>query len=158
MEYQLATDGLPGRLYVSGFGAQALPVWLQEILLPDTADIDIKNCAFTLVVQMIDNMVLDPAVLASVKPEMDVLREVAYTRGETTRQELSMAMNEWKELLLEVFNGSKIPDDLANNEFLKTLSSAGRFCRFLAMSQLPDTFAMVKANKAKDFPEATVMA
>ena len=74
MEYQPATDGLPGRLYVSGFGAQALPVWLQGILLPDTVDIDIKNCAFTLVVQMIDRMELEPAVLAAVKPELDVLR------------------------------------------------------------------------------------
>ena len=158
VKYHVGPEGVQGRLYATGFGAQALPTWIQEILLSDTLDLDIRNCVFTLVVQMIEFMELDSAVLDAVKPELDALREMAYTRGECHRVELGMALVEWKEMTVEIFNGAKVPDDLLANIFVANLSSAGRFCRFLAMSQLPDVYDTVKRDKSKDFPEATVMA
>ena len=54
-----------------------LPQWVQQLLCPNTVDVDIKNCAFVLCHQLIEMIGIEADVAEMFKSELTLLRDLA---------------------------------------------------------------------------------
>jgi hypothetical protein len=116
------------------------------------ADVDIENCCFTLVAQLLDKL----------QPVLQVPTEIAATlkrcvqeREQICENDLRLGKEARKHILNMVLNGSGLPVGFTDNAFLKQLQTASRYLRWLACSLLPSVYESCKLNPQKTFPEAS---
>ena len=146
-----------GRRYVSRGGAQNWSRTVRTHLLPrDVVDIDMKNAMVTLVAQVVPQVGLDSMVPASVMQPWD---DLASDPGAWRSRVAAHFPGQGKSILLKVAHGGCVPDtpDVGLNSWLKALSTAARFLRWLAVSQLPDVHAW-NTTRGKSWPENSTFA
>ena len=83
------------------------------------------------------------------------VQQCAESRSSVCEKELRRSEEEGKNILTAVFNGSKLPDGLENNEFLKRLQKAARYMRWLAVSLAPGIYELCSADPDRTFPMAS---
>ena len=140
---QVAYEGKPahdGRLrarrYSQGCSCQQLARVWQTYAAPDTVvDLDITNCCFVLLLQVLDKLEPQHPQWPGVR---ETLRECAQERDVVMRHKLKTVPEVGKHLLIKVFNGGLPPQDFEKNEFILKLQRASTFCRWVAASLLPE--------------------
>jgi len=153
VSYRYTLEGLlRTRLVVVGPGAQSCSRRILKQMLPMAADLDIENCCFTLVAQLLDKL----------QPVLQVPTEIAATlkrcvqeREQICENDLRLGKEAGKHILNMVINGSGLPVGFTDNAFLKQLQTASRYLRWLACSLLPSVYESCKLNPQKTFPEAS---
>ena len=138
--------------------AQQMDQRLQKILLHNTEDLDIANCVFVLLAQMVKR--LDLVDTAPWKQEMMLLDKLASDRAGVCRDDLKVSEAEGKQWLHIIVNGGTPPPEMANLPFMTNLSQLGRFLRWLACSVLPDVHIALRNSKTneKKWPEASCLS
>ena len=119
-------------------------------LLPDTIDLDISNCMFTIVLQLIQKLQVPiPQDL------LDTLIQCAGDRAEVCDKFLRTDPETGKALLHSTMSGAGLTDKWASNEFLIQVQRLARYCRWLACSVIPEVYNHVKDVQKRKFPEAS---
>ncbi|CAE7621147.1 unnamed protein product [Symbiodinium sp. KB8] len=142
------------RQYASGPACQNLGNVFLASVLGHTTDLDIENCCFTLLLQLLDFM----------KPELPQWAEVRATlvqcsqeRDRVIREELGCQKSEGKGILMKVMNGGQPPAQLQKNQFIKKLQQASIFCRWVACSALPEIYQEMQEDADREQPEASTL-
>ena len=151
--YKYNQPMLRTRRYAEGLSAQKLSRAWQMVSLPHTVDLDIENCCFVLMLQILDRMEPDHAEWPSVR---ETLSACAEDREKVIQEQLGVCRGLGKSILLKVFNGGQPPSELSNKPFVKSLQRASLFCRWLAASSLPELHRHF-VDEARDNPEASTL-
>ncbi|CAE7421452.1 unnamed protein product [Symbiodinium natans] len=141
------------RRYAEAASVQNLGTAWQAEVLQHTVDLDIENCSFTLLLQMLDKLKPQDPSWSDVR---ETLRECVEFRTFTIQNKLKLNVTAGKQLLQKVFNGSAPPGDLTNNEFIIRLQRASLFCRWVAASCLKD-IAWASMLQFKEKPDLSVL-
>ena len=147
--------GLRTRRYACSFGAQRMSRAELVQICPHTVDLDIHNCAFTLLAQLLDRMRIDSALPTF---QFTAIREVAQDRAAVCAA-MGTSESHGKELLTKALNGSSlatVPDTARDT--LKRLSDEGRALRWLATHVFRQQHAewCTPTNNRK-WPESTAL-
>ena len=142
------------RQYAQGRSAQKLSRAWQVAALPDTADLDISNCCFTLLLQLADRLEPLHPVWPSVR---ETLRACAEDRATIISERLRTAPDVGKELLIRTLNGGGIAPRFSDNLFLKDVQRASVFLRWLASTCLGDLRQHLVDAGTKDYPETSCL-
>ena len=126
------TSGLPSRRFAVGLAAQGLSRRHLEHLLDSTIDLDIANCMFTLVTQLIDMLkptktghayidgLLDfPSFRAAAKDRDTALAHIASVVGKAAAKQIN----------LQMAGGGAIPSEFRDNPYLQSLSKEAKLLR-----------------------------
>ena len=119
-----------------------------------TVDLDIENCCFVLLLQIMDRLQPSHPCWPSVR---NVLQQCAQNRKTITQEHLHMSLPEGKAVLLEVFNGAAIASHLTANEVLQSLSKAAAFCRWTAANVWQEVYATCVKDRERDRPDASCL-
>ncbi|CAE7414269.1 unnamed protein product [Symbiodinium microadriaticum] len=141
---QKLDDLIRTRRYANGFSCQKLARVWQTHVAADTVDLDITNCCFVLLLQMLDKLQPQHSHWAGVR---ETLRECAEDRELAIRHKLKTVPETGKLLLIKIFNGGLPPEEFSRNEFVLKVQKASTFCRWLAASLLPEVFQHASANR-----------
>ena len=128
-------------------------------LLPDTVDHDIRNCMFTLVVELIDKL----EIVSFGNEQIDEVAKLkswrACSKDRTAAiKHISDKIGVFaaKKLNFAVANGEKVPDEWARDDYLVSLSAESMMLRWLACSLLPDFYQNCAKNEESFVvPEST---
>ena len=155
MTYRYTLDGtIRTRRQVNEVGAQSCSRRVQQQPFPHTHDLDIENCSFVLLVQIIDKLQPTPPMPNDLKK---ALLRCAHERDVVCRDDLKVDATTGKKLLQAVLNGSALHAPHEANEFLKLLQKAAIYIRWLACSVLPDVYTLCKDDPKRKYPEASVV-
>ena len=146
-----------GRRYVSKGGAQAWSRSLRTRLLPGPLeDLDVQNAMVSLVSQVVAMMGVKVPIAADVlKPWVELAEDPGKYRSMFSRQ----MPGQGKSILLRVAHGGAAAATGAQelDSWLGRLSTAARFLRWVAVSQMPQVHDWNIA-RSKDWPENTTFA
>ena len=151
--YRYKLDGVRTRRYADGHSVQNLGTAWQAVALADTIDLDIENCCFTLLLQVLEKVEPQHESWPSVK---ETLRLCATQRKHVIETKLKLTLPEGKFVLQKVLNGGLPPDTLASNAFIQELQRASLFCRWVAATLLKDT-AWPSLVQLKEKPDVSVL-
>ena len=158
IKYQYSTKqkySVPARRYSGMDGAQSMSRRLQKHAVdPHTLDLDIHNCAFQVLHQIIQKTQPKPALP---KDLADVFEEVT-TKRSTFLARLNVDAAEGKHVIHTVLNGGAPPENLKKNEAMSSLQKISLYIRWVAMNLLYDDYMSLKENKDKTFPSASIMS
>ncbi|CAE6972000.1 unnamed protein product [Symbiodinium sp. CCMP2592] len=141
------------RRYASFHSAQNLGKAWQTIALDQTVDLDIENCSFTLLLQILDKLKPNHECWSAVR---ETLSLCSSERNKVIEEKLKLPLSEGKHLLQKVFNGGTPPEELAKNLFIEDLQRASLFCRWVAATMLKNT-AWRDLLQMKDRPDMSVL-
>ena len=139
------------RRHVEGTGAQTLSRMHCRVLLPDTVDLDIENCCFSILMQLIDTM--KPTFFPAA--EKECLRCADDRAG--VCKEMDVPMQEGKLLLNSVLNGQSVSDTQKGSKFLKKLQRTSRCVRWLAAEVVPEVAEHLKEEATRINPYASIV-
>ena len=151
--YRYKLDSVRTRRYADGHSVQNLGTAWQAVALADTIDLDIENCCFTLLLQVLEKVEPQHESWPSVK---ETLRLCATQRKHVIENKLKLTLPEGKFVLQKVLNGGLPPDTLASNAFIQELQRASLFCRWVAATLLKDT-AWPSWVQLKEKPDVSVL-
>ena len=143
------------RKQVVGIGAQKLSRRAQVMLLDQTHDLDIENCLFTLLPQLLEKLKLDPPM------PPDALAAFAQCRSQRTKvcaDVLQLPLHVGKELLVSILYGGHVSGKLVRHDFVQSLQRASMYCKWAAASSLPEEFASFVEDTTKKNPDSSVLA
>ena len=140
------------RRQVDGTGAQTLSRMHCRVLLPDTVDLDIQNCCFSILKQMLDKV--NPKYFPDV--ERECLERCADDRAGVCK-EMDVPPSEGKVLLNSVLNGQSVSDSQKGCKFLKTLQRTSRCVRWLAAEVVPEVAEHLKEEATRINPYASIV-
>ena len=129
-------------------GGQRLPQFVQEIISPRTIDIDISNCMFTVLHQLIRLMQIEKDIKAAFREELDLLEQLANRRDDLCKNVLKVEVQVGKAILNAVAMGQSVPayrfkkNDGAIS-LLEGVAKLARFVRWLAATCMPDELAVL---------------
>ena len=151
----------PSRRFATGASAQGLSSRHIEQLVDSAIEIDIHNCMFTIVTQLLDMRELYETGDAAMDKHFRFpsFRACAASREAALGSIASqIGMDAAKQLNLEVAGGAAIPDQFQGNEYLQSLQAEAKLLRWLAISLLPSgLYDAVSANPKHRWPEATMV-
>ena len=124
------------RKYGDSHSVQNLGTAWQAVALADTIDLDIENCSFTLLLQILNKLKPKHESWPAVK---ETLRLCANERKHVIENTLKLPLSEGKLQLQKILNGGSPPQELADNTFVQELQQASLFCRWVAATMLKDT-------------------
>lgn len=150
-----STTALRTRRIVDGLGAQKFTRRAQMVLLAGTHDLDISNCVFTLLSQLVQRL--------EVSPPMPEALNAVFTKCAESRDEicsdLKMSTAEGKQLLVSILYGAAVPDELQGNQLLINLSKLSLYLRWLAISLLGSEFARFCSTEVnKKNPDMSILS
>ena len=96
-----------------------------------TIDLDIENCMFTLMDQLVKRIEVSPLIPREI---FDTLSQCANNRDDVAKHVLRTSLAECKSLLTTVFNGGQWTGHFANHDFTDRVRSLGRYMRWIACS------------------------
>ena len=117
----------------SSISAQRFSRRLQALLLPDTVDLDIHNCIFTVMDQLLTRLEPFPPLPEQCRV---ALHRCAADRDAVCRESLNTSPEKGKTLLVSRLYGAAPPGDLVKNEFVQKLQRVSIYCRWLAIGLL----------------------
>ena len=126
-------------------------------LVPDTHDLDITNCMFTIVVQLVDMLGIETTGIPALDKalEFNAWRACCTDRaGAIKHISDKIGSTAAKKMNLAVANGGKIPAEWAEDKYLLDLSAEGKALRWLACSLLPDVYRQNVSDPDCHWPEA----
>ncbi len=126
------------RRYSLGPSAQGMDQRIQKHVLRHTVDLDIVNCMFQVLQQVIERVGIRDK--DAWKEELETLQELSTDRKKVCEVELSVSVSVGKDILLRLVNGGAIPEFLKTNQYAQRVSRLGRFLRWLSVSLFPDVF------------------
>ena len=143
-----------GRKHVDGTGAQKFTRRVQQILLPDTHDLDIENAIFTIMPQLLNRLELEPRM-----PEdcWEALRS-CWTDRAGVCSKLGMSTGEGKHLLVSMFFGAGCPKSLQKHDFVHEFQKAAIFCKWVAAGVMPEEYKTLQQDEKKKNPEASLLS
>ncbi|CAE7506749.1 unnamed protein product [Symbiodinium sp. CCMP2592] len=141
------------RKYGDCHSVQNLGTAWQAVALADTIDLDIENCSFTLLLQILTKLQPKHECWPAVK---ETLRLCAKERKHVIENTLKLPLSEGKLLLQKILNGGSPPQELAGNTFVQELQQASLFCRWVAATVLKDT-AWPSLVQMKERPDVSVL-
>ena len=147
-------DLLRTRAYVQGMGAQACPRRVRRLLCPKTYDLDIQNCVFVVLEQLVGKLGVTPAIPDFVQK---TLEKCAKSREEVCIKELGATVASGKKILHEVLFGGGIPQAYLQNTFMIQFQKTARYLRWLACSLIPDVYERTKDMADKKHPQASTL-
>ena len=153
VRYEYKLQGVRTRRYArEPFAVQRLSQWMQSAALPHTLDLDIENCCFVLILQMLTK--LEP-VHDAWPAVQETLRLCAKEHSTVVSNRLKMSLAEGKQLTQKIFNGGAIPPEHARNQFLIDLQTASIFCRWTAASLFPEAYTQILEYKER--PDVSIL-
>ena len=142
------------RKYVQGPGSQNLGTAFLAAALSHTTDLDIENCCFSLLLQLLDFLKID-------QPEWPRLREVledcAKHRDRVNSEQLGVTRSQGKQLLMKVMNGGQPPTALQENSFVRKLQELSVYCRWIACAALPCVYQDMLDAPDREHPETSTL-
>ena len=154
--YNYKLSDVRTRRYASFRSVQNLGTAWQATALDqtvDSVDLDIENCSFTLLLQILDNLKPRHECWSAVR---QTLYLCATSRRTVIEETLKLSLSEGKHLLQKVLNGGAPPDKLAKNLFIEELQRASLFCRWVAATMLKN-IAWEDLVRLKDKPDMSVL-
>ena len=143
-------DVIRTRRIADHVGAQSTTRRVLTQIVPHTKDLDIENCMFTIVDQLVDMIEIRmPADLR------ETLSMCAKERTKVCEELLNTDMSTGKELLSSVMSGAALSTPWDKNPFLQSLQKLARFMRWVACSLLPDVYNVCLGHDHRTFPEAS---
>ena len=143
------------RKQVSGVGSQSFSRRAQLTLLQGTHDLDMKNCVFTLLMQLLDKLDLRPPLPADLK---QVFEECTKKRDTVCSDILHLPLDEGKQVLVSILYGGPVPEELKTNEFLNKMVKLSLYLRWAAVSLLRSEFELFAAEgSGKRNPESSCL-
>ena len=115
---------------------------------PHTLDLDIQNCAFYILHQIIEKTQPKPPLpkdLANMFEEATMNRPAFLTR-------LNVDATEDKKITNTILNGGTPPENLKKNEAVISLQKISLYIRWVAMNLLYEDYISLRDNKDKTFP------
>ena len=152
LTYRYTLSMFRTRRQVDGTGAQTLSRVHCRVLLPDTIDLDIQNCCFSILRQMIDKV--NPRFFPDA--ERECLERCADDRAGVCKQ-MDVPLAEGKVLLNSVLNGQSVSDSQKGCKFLKTLQRTSRCVRWLAAEVVPEVTDHLKEEATRINPYASIV-
>lgn len=146
---------LRGRKQVADIGAQKFTRRVQQVLLPETRDLDIENSLFTIMPQLLQKMELDPGMPAET---WEALEACWKDRSGLCSSKLQTSTIEGKQLLVSMFYGGGCPKHLQRLDFVHEFQKAAIYCKWLAASALPEEYVELVKDEAKKNPEASLLS
>jgi len=144
-------DVLRTRLIAAAPSAQGCSRRINLHLLDHTEDLDIENCCFTILHQLVVRLESPlPAEMLS------VLERLALHRGKVCTEELQVNESTGKDILNRILNGGGIPDQLKGNEFAIDVQRLARWLRWMACTLLPEVYQSCR-EEGRRFPEASTL-
>lgn len=140
------------RRVAEDIGAQKFPRRLLAVVAHHTLDLDIENCCFVLILQLLTKLEL---VTCMPEEYMQVIQRCAEDRAGVITDELKTTANHGKHILTSVLNGGAPPAGYEGNAFLMRLSRASKFLRWMACSVAPGVYSLCQADAERTFPEAS---
>ena len=155
MQYKYGEDG--GRRTPIGPFSQKLPRRVLKHLLPQTVDIDIENCMFTIVSQLLDRLgpVVHPPPTAARHSAFGFpcFRRCASDRsGCLAEIGEGMSPVQKKALNIAIANGKVVPSEFEDKGYLCSLSAEARVLRWMSSWLQKDIYHESKAKR--QWPEA----
>ena len=135
--YYTPAAGMRTRRQAARAAAQRLPRRMLALTCHQTTDLDISNCMFTLLHQLVQKINVTPAIPSEV---LDTLRQCANSRDVIATDVLQTSLAECKSMLATVFNGEQPGDRWKGHAFINRVRTLGRYMRWLACSVLPDVY------------------
>ena len=136
-------------------GAQAMSKrLLKHVVDPRTVDMDILNCAFTLLSQIMKKTEPQPPLPSDLS---EVLDEIVNSRS-TFLAKLDVEPGEGKKIINTVLHGGAPPDHLKKNGSISSLQKISVYLRWMAMNLLYGDYMSLQDSKDKDFPSSTIMS
>ena len=111
MRYQVDIQYKPARSWLSrdmaqgSLASQKQCQWLQELLHPATADIDIHNAGFTYMDQLLPKIGLEEDVKEIFAPGIELLHKLATQRDQIIQEILKVPQSVGNQVLLEAWSG-----------------------------------------------------
>ena len=149
----------PSRRYLVGLGAQMMTGRLLNELIPETTDVDVVNAMYTIVIQLVDAI----APFNFVDPELQDLATFSSWRKCAVDRAAVLAMIydrlgegvDAKELLVSIGNGAALPEPLMSEDFFVRLKKESILLRWIACTQMPETYKEIQEKGKSEWPEAT---
>jgi len=129
---------------------------MQAIVLDDTIDVDIFNCAFVLLREVVERLQLPEEWLAPIRSEIDLLRELATSRDELIVDEMHMSNMEGKLLLLRTLNGSK--DAAKAHPFLARVRRLGHVLEGIGAGSMYEEYVSLASDASVQRPLISVIS
>ena len=145
-----------GRRVAGKDGAQSMDRRMQRVLLQHTYDIDVKNCCFSLLPQIVERLDLQDKEFWA--DELSLLKRLSEDRGGFCRDCLGVEEAYGKHWAMVIVNGGAPPKALEKNAYAQQLANLGRWVRWLACTMLPGVLKALKEGQHaqdKKFPEAS---
>ncbi len=143
------------RRYGSSGSAQSMSRRLQKQAVDShTLDLDIHNCALTLLHQIVKKTEPKPPLPAHIAKVFD---EVATDRS-TFISKLNVDAAEGKKIINTVLNGGAPPASLKSNELIILLQKLSIYLRWVAVNLLYEDYMLLRDCKDKNFPSASIMS
>ena len=151
VSYHYTLDGLlRTRRQADQVAAQSGTRRVLRQVLSHTKDLDIENCMFTIIDQLVDMLQLClPCGLR------EVLSKCARMRSMVCREFLHTDTITGKQLLTSVMAGSGLASPWDRNEFLQEVQKLSRFMRWFACSCLPEVYQACCDDPKRTFPESS---
>ena len=142
---------------------QRLPQFAQVLVAPQTEDIDIANCMFTVLPQLLRGLQIDSDIALIFKPELDLLEDLRTQRDELCSDVLQANVSEGKKILNAVAMGGTMPRHRFNQnqaalDLLDRVVKVGRFVRWVACSCMPDELQALIRDPKVDWPASSCAA
>ena len=140
------------RLQANGIGAQIATRRVLYHLVPHTCDLDIENCMFTIILQLLRRLKV------TIPPDLEeTLRMCAESREQVCQDDLRTDLQTGKNRLNQVVNGASISPEWDGADFLRRVQKLSRYLRWLACSLLPDVYEVMREDTSRKFPEASTL-
>ena len=116
--------------------------------LSHTVDLDIENCSFTLLHQIIQRV--NPQSLPAADAEL--LRRCAHSR-EGLCKEMGVGTSWGKSLLMAVLNGKQVRDTDPGCGVLRQVTRLGRLLRWMSWEVLADLHRQLSSDRTRQCPD-----
>ena len=124
------------RLVSDGPSAQSCPRRILKHLLGHTVDLDIENCCFVILHQLVQKMNTDIP-----EESLQLLALLATERGQFCRDQLHTDVATGKHLLNCLINGGGVPAQWEGNPSIAAVQRLAFYLRWLACTELPEVYA-----------------
>ena len=146
--YRYTQDNIRTRRQLSDMGSQRMTRAQLAVAVPHTVDLDIVNCSFTILHQLVEKM--DPQQLS--KKDRELLRRCALDR-DALCAEMAVTLAEGKEALVAVLNGKQVRDEDDGAPILKQVQRLGRCLRWLSWESMPLLHRRLSEDAQKQNPD-----
>ena len=151
-KYQYTIAGIRTRRQLVGMGSQKLSRAQLMVALPQTVDLDIENCGFTLLHQMVEKV--NPRLMPTT--DRGLLERCANDR-ESLCREMGVDLNIGKTALMSVLNGKVVRDEERGAGTLRRIARIGRCLRWISWEALRDVHRRLVDDKTRPNPDTGML-